>query len=78
MEPEILILDEPTSQLDPKGTEDVFKIIRIMKDQGKTIVLVEHKINEIAEYADRVVFMDDGQIVSGRFDQGSADQSPFE
>lgn len=63
MEPEILILDEPTSQLDPKGTQDVFKIIRIMKDQGKTIILVEHKINEVAEYADRVVFMDDGKII---------------
>jgi energy-coupling factor transport system ATP-binding protein len=63
MEPEILILDEPTSQLDPKGTTDVFNIIQIMKEQGKTIILVEHKINEIAEYADRVVFMDSGKII---------------
>ena len=63
MEPEILILDEPTSQLDPKGTRDVFNIIQIMKEQGKTIILVEHKINEIAEFADRVVFMDSGKII---------------
>jgi energy-coupling factor transport system ATP-binding protein len=63
MEPEILILDEPTSQLDPKGTQEVFEIIQIMKQQGKTIILVEHKINEIAEYANRVVFMDNGKII---------------
>ncbi len=62
MEPEVLIIDEPTSQLDPKGTEDVFKIIDTMKKKGKTTILVEHKIDRIAEYADRVVLMDAGSI----------------
>src|SRR5699024_10259706 len=37
MEPEILVIDEPTSQLDPQGTEEIFKIIEIMKKRGKTI-----------------------------------------
>ncbi|MGG3308716.1 ABC transporter ATP-binding protein [Paenibacillus lautus] len=63
MEPEILVIDEPTSQLDPQGTEEVFKIIEIMKKKGKTIILVEHKIDLLAEYADVVVLLKDGEIV---------------
>lgn len=63
MEPAVLIIDEPTSQLDPKGTEDVFKIIDTMRKKGKTTILVEHKIDRIAEYADRVIVMDNGSIV---------------
>lgn len=63
MDPEILIIDEPTSQLDPQGTEDVFKIIKLMKKRGKTIFLVEHKLELIAEYADIVLMIHDGQIV---------------
>ncbi|MBK5502220.1 energy-coupling factor ABC transporter ATP-binding protein [Peribacillus sp. TH14] len=62
MEPEILIFDEPTSQLDPKGTEEIFKAIDIMKKKGKTIILVEHKIELIAEYADYVIVLQDGRI----------------
>ncbi|WP_408011299.1 energy-coupling factor ABC transporter ATP-binding protein [Pseudalkalibacillus sp. A8] len=64
MEPDILVIDEPTSQLDPQGTEEVFKIIEIMKQKGKTIILVEHKIELIAEYADHVVLLQDGEIVT--------------
>lgn len=63
MEPEILLIDEPTSQLDPKGTEDVFRIIEMLKKKGKTTILVEHKIDRVAEYADRVLLMDGGQIL---------------
>ena len=63
MEPEVLLIDEPTSQLDPKGTEDVFKFIQMLKEKGKTTILVEHKIDRIAEYADRVIVMDGGRIV---------------
>ena len=55
LEPDILIIDEPTSQLDPEGTESVFAIIKAMKDKQKTIILVEHKIDLIAEYADDVL-----------------------
>src|SRR5699024_4372375 len=64
MDPEIIIIDEPTSQLDTQGTEKVFKIIQIMKKRGKTIVLVEHKIELIAEYADYIIHLKDGEIVS--------------
>lgn len=63
MEPQILVIDEPTSQLDPQGTEEVFEMIRIMKEKGKTIILVEHKIELIAEYADHILLMHDGTIV---------------
>jgi energy-coupling factor transport system ATP-binding protein len=63
MEPEILVIDEPTSQLDPEGTEEVFEIIRLMKESGKTIVLVEHKMELVAQYSDRVVLIDEGRII---------------
>ncbi|MBM4761243.1 ABC transporter ATP-binding protein [Bacillus sp. B15-48] len=62
MEPDILVIDEPTSQLDPDGTEEIFKIIEILKNSGKTIILVEHKIELIAQYSDYIVLLKDGQI----------------
>lgn len=63
LNPEIIILDEPTSQLDPKSTEDIFEIISFLKEQGKTIILIEHKIDLVAEYCDEIVLMSRGQIV---------------
>lgn len=63
MEQDVLVIDEPTSQLDPQSTDDVFEIIKLMKSMGKTIVLVEHKMEQVAEYADRVVILDKGEIV---------------
>lgn len=63
MEPDVLVIDEPTSQLDPKGTEEVFKIIELMKNKGKTIILVEHKIELIAEYADYIILLNEGEVV---------------
>lgn len=63
MDPEILIIDEPTSQLDPQGTEEVFETIRLLKERKKTIILVEHKVDWVAEYADRVIVIHDKHIV---------------
>lgn len=63
MQQDILVIDEPTSQLDPQSTNDVFDIIQIMRDMGKTIILVEHKMEEIAKYSDHVIVMNDGRIV---------------
>jgi energy-coupling factor transport system ATP-binding protein len=63
MEPEILVVDEPTSQLDPRGTEDIFKIIELMKLKGKTIILAEHKIELIAEKAEKILVFKDGKVV---------------
>lgn len=62
LDPQIIILDEPTSQLDPKSTEDIFEIIRILKRQGKTIILIEHKIDLMAEYCDFIFVMRHGRL----------------
>lgn len=64
LEPDILIIDEPTSQLDPQGTESVFEIIKAMKDKKKTIVLVEHKIDLIAEYTDEVIVVKESKVIA--------------
>ena len=64
LEPDILIIDEPTSQLDPEGTESVFEVIKDMKEKHKTIILVEHKIDLIAQYADEVIALRNGEIIA--------------
>nr|WP_314113653.1 ABC transporter ATP-binding protein [uncultured Leptotrichia sp.] len=70
MDPDILVIDEPTSQLDPKGTEDIFKIINLMANEGKTIILVEHKLELIAEYAQNIIVLDEGKIIlSGKAEE---------
>ncbi|QDW74339.1 ATP-binding cassette domain-containing protein [Lachnospiraceae bacterium KGMB03038] len=63
MDQDVLVIDEPTSQLDPQSTDNVFEIIKLMKSMGKTIVLVEHKMEQIAEYADQIIVLDGGQVV---------------
>lgn len=63
MDPEIMVIDEPTSQLDPKGTEEIFEIIDILKKEGKTIILVEHKLELIAEYAEKVMVLDEVEMI---------------
>ena len=64
MDADIFVIDEPTSQLDPEGTEDVFQIINTLKNSEKTIILVEHKIDLIAEHCDEILVMNNGQIVA--------------
>lgn len=63
MEPRVLVLDEPTSQLDPIGTREVFGVIRRLAEGGMTVILAEHKVEWIAEFADRVLALKDGQIL---------------
>jgi ABC-type uncharacterized transport system ATPase subunit len=64
----ILILDEPTSMLTPQETEALFKSLSTLKNQGKSIVLITHKLYEILEIADRVTVLRGGRVVfrSGR------------
>jgi len=62
MDSETLVIDEPTSQLDPEGTEKVFSIIETLKTTNKTIILVEHKIDMIATYCDEILVMNQGEI----------------
>ncbi len=64
MAPKVLVLDEPTSQMDPVGTREVFAIIKAMADRGMTVVMVEHKLEWVAAFADRVIALDGGKIVA--------------
>lgn len=61
---EYLILDEPTAVLTPQETEDLFKTIRFLKDNGKTIIFISHKLDEVLEIADRMTVMRDGKKVA--------------
>lgn len=64
MKPQILIMDEPTSNLDPIGKQEVFEIAaKLNKDAGMTVVVIEHEVEVMARYADRVVVIDHGRIV---------------
>jgi len=63
MQPKVLVLDEPTSQMDPIGTREVFGVIRTMAERGMTVVMAEHKVEWIANFADRVVALHEGQIL---------------
>jgi energy-coupling factor transport system ATP-binding protein len=63
MEPKVLVLDEPTSQMDPIGTREVFGVIRTMAERGMTVVLAEHKVEWIAQFADRVIALHESKIL---------------
>ena len=63
MDTEFIVIDEPTSQLDPEASEAVFGIIGELKNRGKSIVLVEHKVDLMAQYADHIVVMKEGKVV---------------
>lgn len=60
---ELLILDEPTAVLTPQETEDFFNILRRMREQGKTIVIITHKLEEVLAISDHVTVMRDGKVV---------------
>lgn len=64
LDPDILIADEPTSQLDPEATESVFAIIHALKQKKKTVILVEHKMDLVAEYADEVLIFHKGRLAA--------------
>lgn len=63
MKPEIIVLDEPTSQLDPQGSEEVFKAIQALSKEGMTVIMVEHKLEKIAKYSDRVMLLSAGKLI---------------
>jgi len=64
MQPEIMIFDEPTSFLDPLGAQKIFEVINDLKNKlGVTVILVEHRLDLAARYADHVIIMDEGKIV---------------
>ncbi len=64
MEPECLVLDEPTAMLDPKGRREIVDTLhKLNKEKGITVILITHYMEE-AENADRVLVMNDGEIIS--------------
>ncbi len=64
MEPEVLILDEPTAGLDPAGREEMFELIRrIRKERKCTVILVSHSMDDVANYVERLLVMHEGRIV---------------
>ena len=65
MRPDLLILDEPTSQLDPVGEQEVFGVVReLNKEFGITILMASHAAEQMAEFADRIALLAEGQLVT--------------
>ena len=63
MEPEILVLDEPTAGLDPKGKNEILDLLKnLHEEKGITVVLVSHSMEDVANYVDRIIVMDHGQV----------------
>ena len=62
----ILILDEPTAVLTPQEVDELFHILRRMREQGKTIVIITHKLDEVMSISDEVTVMRDGKVVGRR------------
>lgn len=64
MQPDVMILDEPTSFLDPVGAQKIFEVINeLNKELGITIILVEHRLDLASKYANHVIVMDEGKVV---------------
>lgn len=63
LNPEVMLFDEPTSALDPERVKEVLDAMRLLAGEGMTMVVVTHEIGFAREVADRVVFMDEGQVV---------------
>ena len=63
MEPDILVLDEPTAGLDPRGTKEMMQLFKSIQEAGKTIVLVTHDMNLVLEYCDRAIIMHHGKVI---------------
>ncbi|MGA7206079.1 MAG: amino acid ABC transporter ATP-binding protein [Specibacter sp.] len=63
MEPKVLLFDEPTSALDPESTQEVLATMRSLAQNGTTMVVVTHEMSFARAFADRIIFMADGQIV---------------
>ena len=64
MDPDVLILDEAVSEIDPLGAEEITSVAKELNDLGKTIVFIEHNMEEVAKYADRIVVLDQGHVMA--------------
>lgn len=64
MKPSIIVLDEPTSQLDPQGSDEVFQVVERLSKTGITIIMVEHKMEKMAAYCDKILLLHEGKQVA--------------
>lgn len=62
MEPEAIVLDEPTAGLDPRGRDELFELLKKLNDTGMTVVIVSHSMEDVAKIAKRIIVIDDGKI----------------
>ncbi|NCA97382.1 MAG: energy-coupling factor transporter ATPase, partial [Bacteroidia bacterium] len=62
LKPAILVLDEPTAGLDPRGAKEMMELFKDLHDHGSTVIIVTHDMNIVLEYADKVIVMEDGEI----------------
>jgi energy-coupling factor transporter ATP-binding protein EcfA2 len=63
MQPPVLVLDEPTAMLDPRGSQAVFNIIYQLTRAGTTVIIAEHHLEWIACHADRVIALSEGSVI---------------
>lgn len=61
--PEVIVMDEPTAQLDPVGKTEVLETMRALNKEGYTIIVAEHEIEELATFADRIITLNQGRII---------------
>ncbi|WP_349944148.1 energy-coupling factor transporter ATPase [Lacrimispora sp. BS-2] len=64
MEPKVIVLDEPTSQLDPQGSEEVFRVVDKLAKTGITIIMVEQKMEKLASYCDKILLLHKGKQIA--------------
>ena len=64
MNPKVMIFDEPTSQLDPRATKEIFSIVEDMAKEGKTIIIVEQKIELMARHCDKLLALEGGKCIA--------------
>lgn len=62
LSPEVMVLDEPTSNLDFPGIESLRNIIKLWKSQGRTVIIAEQRLHFLKDIADRVIYMESGEI----------------
>lgn len=63
MKPDFLVLDEPAVGLDPAGRKELLEMLKALHEEGMTIILVSHSMEDVAEYAERIIVMDQGRIL---------------
>ena len=63
MRPEILVLDEPTAGLDPKGKKDIMELIRSLQKSTKIVIMISHNMDEVAKYCNKIALLSNGELV---------------